>query len=305
MSRSVLYPRLRDGGTIAIVAPAGHIPVDGLRAAERHFADRGHTVRVMCTPGQRARFTSGPDSERAAAIMAAFRDPGVDAVFSARGGYGSGRLLDRLDFAGIAANPKPFIGFSDCTALQLALLARAQLVSFTGTSVFPEFRDGEPDALIAATLWPLLQGQAIEVGCAEVLRPGQARGPLVGGCLSLVVSLIGTGYMPDLTGAVLLLEDVNEEPFRVDRMLTQLRHAGVFSDIAGLVFGRFRGCKPKDEADGAVADVLSEAADRVDGPVVGGVPYGHELPRCVLPVGATVALDTAVQERVLSVPSGG
>lgn len=294
-------PLLRDGGTIAIVAPSGHVPEDGLTTATAYLSGRGYNVVSRTTPGRRDRFMAAPDAQRATDLMEAFCDTSIDAIFAARGGYGSGRLLDRLDYTQIAVTPKPLVAFSDGTALQLALLARAGLVSYTGTSIFPELKDGAPDSLIAETLWPLLRGDGVTVPCSQVRRDGVAAGPLIGGCLSLVVSLLGTGYLPDMTGAILLLEDVNEPPFRIDRMLTQLRHAGVFADVAGVVFGQFRGCESKDPGDGTLDDVIEEVATWTDSPVVSRLPYGHVTPRCVLPIGEQVSLDTGDPQAALRV----
>ncbi len=286
-----LRPVLPAGGTIAIVAPAGGVPSpDWMNEAIRYFAGRGHEARLVPGFGRSDRYLADGDAERAAALVTAFADPSIAAVLALRGGYGSARILDRLDWPRMAATPKPLLGFSDITALNLALLRRTGMVSFTGLNCVPDLKDGVLPALNERTLWLALRGEELRFGGLEVQRPGHASGPLIGGCLSILTSLLGTDYLPDLTGAILFIEDVNEEPYRVDRMVNQLRLAGVFRRVAGVALGSFVHCEPKNPEDGPVDRVLEEVAGMVDGPVVSGLPYGHTPERCVLPVGAHAEL---------------
>lgn len=285
-------PTLREAGTIGIAAPAGGVAPGGLEKAVAYFESRGHRVRLAANVHQQTRYLAGTDDARASALQALLEDPGVDAVFAARGGYGCARILDRLDFTRLRGCPKPVVGLSDVTALQLALLACTGLVSYTGFNVATDLRSGTPDPMTERSLWDALAGRPIAVSGLSPLRPGRAEGPLVGGCLSLLVSLMGTPWLPALDGAVLFLEDVHEEPYRLDRMLTQLRLAGVLQRAAGIVFGTFQDCTAKDPADGTVDDVLREAASWTDAPVWMGLPYGHTPSRCVLPVGAHCRVET-------------
>lgn len=286
-------PRLGAGGTVGIAAPAGGVPAAGLRRMEAWFRRRGFGVTAAGNVCRRERYLAGDDATRAAELQRLFDDPRVDAIFSARGGYGSLRLLDRLDYGRIAKRPKLFVGFSDTTALQLALLAQARLGSLYGFSLRFDLKRGGPDPFTARSLRRAAAGIRQRLPAPVALRAGTARGPLIGGCLSLVASLVGTPWLPPLDGAILVLEDVNEEPYRVDRLLTQLRLAGVFDRVAGVALGSFTHCEAKDPADGTVEEVLREIADWTRGPVASGLQHGHQRRRAVLPLGAPALLRVA------------
>ena len=233
MSAGLNRPRaLEPGDLVALVAPSRPASERGPREAAAYLEQRGYRVDVSRAIHDRHFYLAGTDDTRADELNRVFADPEVRAVFCARGGYGSGRLLDRLDFAALQDNPKIVAGFSDSTALLLALYSRAGLVAFNGA--LADFDLGEVrDSLVEATLWPLLTSPEPlgEVPAAAesmgVVRPGAARGPLVPANLALLCSLLGTPFFPPLDGALLVLEDIDEYPYRIDRMLNQLRLAGV------------------------------------------------------------------------------
>lgn len=294
-------PILKPGGTVGVVAPSSFVAIEAIAPALAVLEHRGHRVVYTGNVGSRMRFAAGNDEERAEAVMHAFRTPDIDAVISARGGYGSTRILSRLDFDVIAANRKLFVGFSDATALQLALLAKAGLPSVSGMSLFPELRDGQLVPRLEGSLWPLLYGGGLFVSTHNVIRTGVAEGPVVAACLSMLISLIGTPFLPDLRGSILVLEDVNEEPYRLDRLLLQLRDSGNLDGLAALAFGAFARCDAKDGEDGTVEDVLQEAATWVQCPVVTALPYGHVPDRCALPVGIPGRLSANEQTGTLEI----
>ncbi len=289
-----IRPLLPAGCTVAIVPIASPLPhPDSLLAARNYFERCGYAVR-LCTEGLCPdRFLAGTDRQRAALLQQAFTDDSIGAVLAARGGYGTPRLLDLIDFDRLAAHPKPFISFSDGTALNLALLARAGWITYSGLNAFPDLAAGRPDPLQHETFWSVLRGAPRVIGNLECRQPGTAQGPLVGGCLSLLVTLLGTPWVPDFQGALLVLEDVGEEPYRIDRMLTQCRLAGVFEGLAGLILGSFDRCRAKNPQDGTVEQVLNGVSGWVRGPVVAGFPYGHRHPRCIFPVGEQAYLEAA------------
>ncbi|MCP4393826.1 MAG: LD-carboxypeptidase [Alphaproteobacteria bacterium] len=277
---------------IGICAPASGVDEKDLYPAISFFEENG--IKVKCSPNlySKDRFLAGSDSERATQLMDLFVDDEVQAIFSARGGYGSLRILDKLDYSVIKKNKKPFFGFSDTTALQLALLSKARLPTVSGITLAYDVKSEGIDQDIVNSAKKCLVGgkyslQGVSYG------DGIVEGTLVGGCLSLITPLLGTDYLPDFRDSILLLEDVGEEPYKIDRMITQLYLADVFNIVKGVVIGRFKDCVAKDEADGTIKDVLYDMLDKIpEGkPVLMGVEYSHNLNRKVLPIGGDVVLD--------------
>jgi muramoyltetrapeptide carboxypeptidase len=287
-------PPLRSGDPVALVSPSGPAPAAAIDAASAYLSQRGHPVRLGTHVKRRHHYLAGDDDQRLADLEAAFADPQIKAIFCTRGGYGSSRLLDRLDYDLIRRNPKIVIGFSDTTALHLGLYARTRLVGLTG---FLAAYDLSPDhKATAQALWHALGPDytaSLPLGDqVQVLRPGRARGRLVGGCLSLLVHLLGTPYQPDFDDALLLLEDVGETPYRIDRMLCQLRLAGVFDRIGGLLLGRFRDCDDAQQRPPLIKDIALDLLGRRAIPVLSHLPYGHFPQRLVLPLGIEFDLST-------------
>ena len=288
----VLPPLLKHGDTVGVVAPSGWLEPDRLAPGLEYLRRRGYRVREGRHVYDQERYLAGSDAARADDLNGMLADPDVRAVFMARGGYGSARVLDLLDWTQVARDPKVLVGFSDTTALQLALYARTGLVTFSGATLCGDVGSDGVDADTESSLWAAVEeGRFPPVEGLSPLREGSAKGPLIGGCLSLCASMVGTPYWPDPTGALLFLEDVNEAPYRVDRMLNQLRLAGVFGRVAAVLFGQFEGCTPEREWEGSVDEVIGDLARRVTCPVFAGLPYGHAPGRRVLPVGATAELE--------------
>lgn len=252
-----------------------------------------YDVRRAWSPGQERGYLSAPDPTRAAALNAAIEDPSVRAVLSVRGGYGSLRLLDRLDWAAARRQPTLLVGYSDITALHLAYYAR---VGWTGVSgpVVTEWASLDEDTLMPFR--SLVEGGRPSLGddALSSLRDGTATGPLLGGNLSVLSRLIGTPYAPDWTGAILVLEDVAESPYRIDRMLAHLQHAGVLDAVGGVVLGDFGpGATPEDQPTLSLEAVFADYFGDRSYPVVTGLRYGHLLPRRSLPIGVPVHLSAA------------
>lgn len=285
---------LRAGDLIGVIAPAGPATAERVALVAPLFARFG--LRTRLYPSCHARhaqhdFLAGDDTLRAADMHAAFADDDVHAVFCLRGGWGSPRLLEHIDAALLRGHIKPFIGYSDITALH-ALLQREGLVSFHAPMPASDLvLDGAEDdaaALFALLMQPLRAGHVF----APALLPGAwhvggvATGRLVGGNLSLIASLCGTPWAIDARGAVLFIEDVSEALYRVDRLLTQLRHCGVLDAAAGFLLGSFT-----EDADPAA--VLREHLASLGKPLLAGWPAGHGRPNRALPLGALVTLDAA------------
>ena len=223
----------------------------------------------------------------------------VKAILCVRGGYGALRILDRVDFAAARRSPKLLMGFSDITALQLALYRHAGWRSLSG----PVLVDlAESSAKMQARFWALAAGaQPPPMASLDTLRPGTARGPLLGGNLSMVARLVGTPYLPNLSGAILVLEEVNEAPYRIDALLAQLRLAGILGNLAGLILGAFTGWKPR-HSHGTLtpAEIFDDYFGGAPYPVATGLRYGHFAARETLVLGAMASLDAAPQGAALT-----
>ena len=288
------YRHLERGDLVGVIAPAGPSAPERVALVAPLLQRFG--LRTRLYPSCHARhpqhdFLAGDDATRLADLHAAFADADVAAVFALRGGWGSARLLDRIDTALLRANPKPLIGFSDITALH-ALLAREGLVGLhapmPGSNLVLEGNEDDAQALFDLLMNPLPAGHrfAPALAPADWRVPGQASGRLVGGNLSLVAALLGTPWAWPIEGTILFLEDVSEALYRLDRLLTQLRLAGVLAGARGFLLGSF-----SEDADPTA--VLREHLAGLGKPLLSGWPAGHARPNRALPLGAQVTLDAA------------
>ncbi|MEV4625554.1 LD-carboxypeptidase [Micromonospora sp. NPDC049523] len=288
-------PALRPGDQVMLVSPSG--PTKPERVARGLELLTGWGLRPVLAPNAYARqgYLAGSDELRAADMNAAFADPDVRGVLCTRGGYGAQRMVDAIDMAAVRADPKVVAGFSDITALQFALWRGARLATVHGPGA--AWLDQRTPAVSAESLRralmttePATVTRLPTEETAPVLVPGTATGPLIGGNLCLVLASLGTRDMPDLTGAILLIEDVEEPPYKVDRMLTQLRRTGVLDGVAGVAVGQFTNCA--DDWAVSVADVIAERLGDLGVPVLGGLPIGHGHGQLTVPVGTPATLDT-------------
>ena len=273
-----------------LVSPAGPLRPERLELGTRMLTEWG--LRVALAPHVYARhgYLAGTDDVRRADLNLALRDPEVRAVIATRGGYGVQRLVDGLDDAAVRADPKLVVGFSDITALQLALwrVARLPTVHGPGAAWVPE-RTGLVSAESLRRALMTTDNVVIRAEDDSVRIGGVSRGVLLGGNLSLLVSTVGTADMPDLTGAILLLEEIDEPPYKVDRMLLQLRRAGHLDGLAGVALGHFTGCS--DEWPTTVSQVLLDHLGPLGVPVLGGLPIGHGPDQLTVILGTPSTLD--------------
>jgi len=298
MTRLIRPRGLVDGSTIAIVAPCGPVTSDHLTVAEDTLTSWG--FRPVRDPDVLARsasgYLAGGDAVRAAALMRAFADPSVDAILCARGGYGATRILDLLDPDVIRQHPKLLIGFSDVTALHLYLARTVGLVSLHGP-VAKSFRlHGEGSADDAVSLEHLRRALRAERGAFTIdglrsVRAGEAHGPLLGGNLSLITAMLSSPHCPDLTGSVLLLEDIGEPDYRLDRLLTQVRTSERARHLGGIVLGEFTECAGVYIDEGGIEGFVDALASEFACPVVAGFPAGHGARNVAMPLGVAVELD--------------
>jgi muramoyltetrapeptide carboxypeptidase len=321
-TRLIKPERLNFGDTVGIVAPAS--PPPDPTSIDRGIAgleNLGFKTKLGRNLRRRRGFLAGTDRERAGDLMEMFVEPKVKAILCLRGGYGTGRLLSRLDYRMIGRNPRIFVGFSDITALHCALLTQAGLISFNGPMLNSTLaQPATPEFTLHGFLRTLMHASAPGSICqgltqkaVAVLRRGKASGPLLGGNLSLLCTTLGTPYQPPFKERILFLEDVDEVPFRFDRMLTHLMNAGVLQQVAGVAVGINANCverrRPDDGTTGkpeyrqTVEDVLKERLRPLGVPVVMGLPFGHISGIATLPFGVRATLDGNKGDLIITEPA--
>ncbi len=291
------------GAPVGIIAPASWAKDERLRRGLKWLGRAGFKVKLYLSPKKKYGYLSGPDGLRARLFNQAFADPAVEAVICARGGYGTLRILDKIDFDSIRKNPKIFVGFSDITALHLALYKKTGLCSFHGPMA--------ADFGTAYNRQNLLRVLSSKTGIGKVpfpknlrpkfMRPGKAAGPLLGGNLSLIVKLFGTPFEPSFKGAILFLEDIGEYPHRIDGYLAQLRLAGAFDHIAGLILADFKDCERPPRAGFTVplGKIFQDYFGRAAFPVAVRFPFGHSANKFTLPLGVGAVLDSEKKSLIL------
>ncbi|MFF2719848.1 LD-carboxypeptidase [Streptomyces sp. NPDC058011] len=286
--------RLRAGARVAVVAPSGPVPADRLEAGLGVLRNWGlepvaapHVLDVH----PELDYLAGTDADRAADLQAAWCDPSVDAVFCARGGYGAHRMVDRLDWPAIrAAGPKVFVGYSDITALHEAFAVRAGCATLHGPMVATEtFLDDAPTREhLRATLFEPETVLTLGLDTAAALVPGQARGILYGGCLSLLASAAGTPHArTGARGGLLVIEDTGEEPYRLDGILTRLLRTGALEGVAGVVCGSWQECGPYEKVRAVLADRLGP----LEIPVIEELGFGHGPTALTVPLGVPAVVN--------------
>lgn len=306
-------PQLQPGDTVGLVAPAS--PVTATDAALELARECLHGLGLITVLGASARrqrgYLAGTDAERAADFNAMFADPAINAVFCLRGGYGSPRLLPRIDYGLVCRHPKVLLGYSDITALHTAIGRHSGVVTFHGPMVTSEFgREWEYNRewLVRATMDPRPLGLLTNPPGGpelETIVPGRVSGPLTGGNLSLLAASLGTPYEVDTAGRILLIEEVGEAPYRVDRMLTQLLLAGKLEAAAGIIIAEWCQCTPLslDRPTLSLAEVVTDLLSPLGRPVLYGLAAGHGGRALTLPLGVRVSLD-AGRRRVVVEESG-
>ena len=280
---------------VAIVAPGGYAPDPaGVARADALLLAQGCEVRHFDAPDGRYLRFAETDAARLAGLHAAARDPEVDIVLALRGGYGTSRLLQSIDFTLLADSGKLFVGHSDVTALHMGLLASGA-TSFAGPMICDDFTRNDVSAFTMAQFWGCLRGPAHTIVFAADGNPAiDAEGLLWGGNLAMLAHLAGTPWMPSVDGGILFLEDINEHPFRIERMLLQLLHAGVLERQAALVLGDFSGGRTAEYDNGYdFAAMLAFIRSRTTVPILTGLPFGHIRDKVTLAVGSSTRLTSS------------
>jgi muramoyltetrapeptide carboxypeptidase len=288
---------------LAVLALSSPSDLERIEAGKRSLEARGLTITLADNIGHTGEhgYLAGTDDERAETVNRFLRDPQFDGFLFARGGYGAMRILDRIDYDAIRANPRPIIGFSDLTALHQAMAVRAEVASFHGPMVNLDFHDGlSPE--IEEWFWSLLAGDAPlthRIAQEQVVVHGEGEGPLFGGCLSLTEALVGTPYDFWIDGGIWFWEEVDERMYRLDRMLTTLRLSGRLPRIRGVVVGRLKNCGSDEEID----SLLREFFAPLSIPVVRGAPFGHYGDNLLIPIGTPARLNTRDGSLTITAPA--
>lgn len=291
MEQPLIKPQaLRPGDTIGIAAPASPFDRQAFDRGVAVLESMGYRVRIPDDLFSRQGYLAGPDSERVSQLIKLFEDESVRAIFCARGGFGSMKLLPLLDFETICAHPKILVGFSDITALLVAIYNRCGMVTFHGPLVTTLKRDSEKTCLALIDAIGSSRPLALKPRKAMVLNPGRASGRLVGGNLTSLCHLMGTPYEPPFEGHLLFLEDRGEAPYRIDRMLSQLHLGGHLDGVAGVILGSFQGCGPLED----VYAVVKEAFRHTGVPILAGFDLGHGTDNLTVPIGLEPELDAEV-----------
>jgi muramoyltetrapeptide carboxypeptidase len=287
---------------IAVLAASGPSLIENILEAARVIESRGHRVTLADNIARRHRhYLAGSDAERTDEVNRLLRAPEYDAYFFARGGYGAMRILDRIDYAAIAANPRPVIGFSDVTALHQAMATQAGVAGLHGPMLNLDFRNGISQEN-EHWLWSMLRGEAplhYSLTPENVVIEGDAEGILFGGCLALTAALVGTPYDFWVDGGIWFWEDVDEPVYRLDRMLTHLRLSGRMPRIRGVVIGALKDCGEEPE----LLSLLHDTFGSLNIPVVRNLPFGHHGNNLLMPIGTRVRLSTSDMRLTVSEPA--
>jgi len=296
MDRGARLPR-RLGGplTIGICAPSGAINPEALTRAVDYLQAKGHRVVVAPQTLHQWRYFAGEDNERIDAFHQMLADPAIDVLMAARGGSGWTRLLDKLDFSAVAASDKAIVGFSDFTLFHLAALAKCGLVTFAGPMAAVDFGNGNVGEFMESHFWPLLAASHHQVDVIDQTHPYSAQtieGVIWGGNLSLLTHVVGTPYLPQIDDGILFVEEVDEEPYAVERLLFQLYHAGILQKQKALILADFCKCKPtsKSRYPYTMDEVIESLRALLPIPVLTGLPFGHVWEKITIPIGGRASL---------------
>ena len=298
--KTVIKPRrLQKGGTIGIISPSSRLP--GLKQYDRivdQVKSLGYGVKEGPNARNRYGYLAGSDEERAADLNAMFADDTVDAILPFRGGWGGNRILSMVDYDLIANNPKILVGFSDITSLLLAIYAKTGLITFHG----PVGKSDWTDYTLTHFERMLSGQQATTIGIPEnstcsdcrelsVITPGETKGTLLGGNLSVLTAMIGSDYLPDWQGSILFLEDVGEDIYRIDRMLTQLKISGILEQLSGFIFGQCVNCDRANDYSLSLKQVFEDHIKPLGIPAFSGAMIGHISDMVTLPIGLEARMD--------------
>ena len=280
-------PTLSPGSSLGVCAPSACFDIEKLNSGIQILEDLGFKVKVPEEIFKRKRYLAGNDVLRARVINQFFSDPDIDGIICARGGFGSMRILDHLNWSTIRQNPKPFIGFSDNTAILLSIIGEAGNPVVHGPTVV-SLANAKKETIDA--FYNILTGSLdkIDVTNGRILKSGKCTGVLKGGNLSTISHLLGTRFQPDFKNTILFIEDIGESAYKIDRMLTQMKMAGLFEGIRGVIIGSFENC----DNYGYIEEILVEIYEEYNIPVLSGLDSGHGKINLSLCMGTHIQMDT-------------
>ena len=289
--------KLKKGDKVGVIAPASPPKSAPLKKGIQFLEELGLEVKVGNSVHKKYGYLAGKDTERIEDIHRMFADQDVKAIFSACGGFGTGRIVSRLDFELIRQNPKIFWGYSDITFLHTAIHQQTGLVTFHGPMLSSDIGLEDVHGASKESFRQLFQTKDIEYTHdktkLETVSEGVATGPVIGGNLTLLVSTLGTPFEVNTKGKIFFIEDIDEEPYQVDRMLNQLKMAHKFKDASGIIIGDFKNCEPKKRERSLTLDeVLTEHIANAGKPAIKGFNIGHSSPNIAIPVGSIGTMNT-------------
>lgn len=297
---------LKLGDMVGIIAPSSPTSNENVKAAEDKLIEMGFKVKLGKSPYERYGYLSGTDSIRANDINEMFKDEEIKAIICVRGGYGTPRILDLLDYDVIKNNPKIFVGYSDITALHIAFTQKCNLVTYHGpmlsSDMIKDFSEFSKDKLFKTLMDPEPLGKISNPQGEEIvtINGGIAEGTIIGGNLSLIVATIGTPYEIDVKGKLLFIEEIGEEPYKIDRMLNQLRLSGKLEDASGIILGDFNNCESgKHEENLTLSQVIADHIKPLKKPTIYNLQAGHCDPMVTLPLGVMARLDADKDELII------
>lgn len=296
--------KLNKGDTVGIIAPASPPNESKLNKALSFLEELEVNVKLGTSIRQRFGYLAGDDESRLKDLHTMFRDPSIKAIICACGGYGTGRIAGKIDYSLLKKHPKIFWGYSDITFLHTAIHQQTGLVTFHGPMLSSDIGKEDVHDLTKESFKQLFQLDQLKydetISPLTVLAAGSAEGQLIGGNLALLTSTLGTKYEVDTKNKLLFFEDIDEEPYRVDRMLNQLHMAGKLEEAAGILVCDFNGCEPKKREESlTLEEVINDYVIRVNRPAIMGFKIGHSKPNFAIPVGAKAKMETRNKEVVI------
>lgn len=296
--------RLKKGDTIGVVAPANFVDLNKLESAVKNLIEMGFKVKLGKNLKKRWYSFAGTDSERAEDINDFFRDKDVQGILCARGGYGSTRILELIDYEMIKKNKKPFIGYSDVTSLLLALYKKCEMESYHGPMLVSDF-SGDYNKENEKYFLEVLTGKEEKIILDNFGEPLKfyndlkGEGVLIGGNLAVLVSNLKSGYDVDYKNKILFLEDIGEDTYKIDRMLWELKNLGILDEVSGVILGDFKNCIPSSEVDFSLEDVFDFHFSNFKKPVCYNLKAGHCSPMQTLKIGGKIFIDGEKKEIIM------
>ena len=291
---------LKKGDKIGIIAPSVGLKDKDIAPTIDYFKKIGLKPILANNLTKDYRYMAGSDKERADSINKFFKNTDIKALFCLRGGAGATRILDLLDYNIIKQNKKPIFGLSDSTAIQNALISKANLISYTGFLPLYDLEGENINKTLHTSLENTLFTNNQKIISGSCLKKGECKGKIVGGCLSVLTYLCGTQYFPNLTGKILLLEDIGEKTYKIDLMLNQLKQQKNFNKLKAIIIGQFHNCTISDKEDGTIEDCIKDFTNGLNIPIITNFAYGHIKERYVIPLNKTVTLKSTNKECSIS-----